>query len=534
MTTPPRLFRGGTIRPRVGAPAVAELLVRDGVVAAVGEGLQPPIGTDVVDLGGRALLPGFVDAHVHPPMAGLQRLGHRIDEGSDLPSTWAQVREAAASVGAGWLVVTGYSAILFARARVTRHDLDEIVGHRPALLVNSDQHGGLASTTALRASGLWDDTGDARLVERDAGGVPTGLVNEEGLGRLLAAVPPPTRAAQEAALIEGIRMLNSVGVVGWQDAMVGSLSGAFDSGPLYRAFAEDGRLTARVSAALGWDRARGIEQIDELRERRAQLPTGSFHAPAVKIFVDGVLEAGTAAMLTDYADTAGIPLGTAGGSLIDPAALRTAVVALDRAGFDVHMHAIGDRAVRSALDAVAAARDGGDPSRRHQIAHAMFVDPADLPRFAALDVTLDLQPIWAAADFLDYGQYAVYVGPERLAAMMRLADWDRTGLRWAFGSDWPVNTPDPLQGIRGAVRRALVGEAAARFDHQVLSAETAWRAATEGAAYASRLDGNGTLVAGANADFIVLDVDPFASTAADPVLEETWFAGEPVFRRAEG
>ncbi|MGO2746734.1 amidohydrolase [Microbacterium sp.] len=480
-----------------------------------------------IDLDGRILTPGFIDAHVHPLAAELALGGASVTPDSSVDECWHQVRTAATSASTdSWVVVAGYSAIRFAAERITRRELDAVEAEHPVVLINSDRHGALANTAALRASGLLDAT--SGFLERFNDGSPTGIVNESALTTLLGAVTPPDAATQRRALLDAQRRLHALGVIGWQDAFVGEIQGSPDPSVPYRSIAADGLLTARVSAALGWDRNRGLEQIDELVSRRAELPRGRFSAPAVKIFVDGVHESGTAAMRADYFDASGAPLGHNGQLAIEPDLLRAAVGRLDALDFDVHMHAIGDRAVHEGLDAVAAARQAnGQRGTRHQIAHVTFLEAGDAERFRTLDVTMNLQPVWTADDFLDFDQYARYVGPEPMERMSRLADWSGGGIRIAMGSDWPVSTPDPLRGIRAAVRRSLSGDSTVRFEHQALSREAAWRAYTAGSAWSSRLDGSGTLEPGSLADFVVWDGDPF-DDQQDASVAQTWVGGEAV------
>lgn len=526
-----RLITGARIRTGDSAD-LTTLLIRDGTIVAIGgddltEQTAGSPSLSRVDLDGRIVTPGFIDAHVHPLAAELASGGPSVTPDSPVEECWRVVRTAAAEAPSGaWVVVAGYSAIRFSAEAITRRDLDAIEADHPVVLINSDRHGALANTTALRASGLLD--ADSDFLERFDDGTPTGVVNEIALNTLLSAVTPPDDAMQRHALLAAQRRLHALGIVGWQDAFVGEIQGSPDvSGP-YRSLAADGLLTARVSGALGWDRDRGLDQIDDLLARRVDSPLGRFSVPAVKIFVDGVHESGTAAMRADYFDASGTPLGHNGAMAIEPGLLRAAICALDALDFDVHLHAIGDRAVHEGLDAFAAAREAnGHRGTRHQIAHVTFLEEGDAERFCSLDVTLNLQPVWTADDFLDFAQYSRYVGAEPMSRMSRLADWHRAGARFAMGSDWPVSTPDPLLGIRAAVRRSLTGDSAKRFDLQVLDRSVAWRAYTAGSAWSARLDGSGSLTNGNFADFVVWDGDPCDDDSQASVAQ-TWVGGEVV------
>lgn len=525
------LITGARIRTGDTAENTTVLIHGETIQAIGDDGLADDLrGTGSMrrlDLGGRIVTPGFIDAHVHPLAAELALGGASVTPDSTVEECWQAVRSAAVPASAGaWIVVAGYSAIRFSAARITRRELDAVEAQHPVVLINSDRHGALANTAALRASGLLD--ADSGFLERFDDGTPTGIVNESDLNALLAAVAPPDAATQRRTLVAAQRRLHGLGIVGWQDAFVGEIQGSPDASGPYRALAAEGLLTARVSGALGWDRDRGLEQIDDLIARRAELPLGRFSVPAVKIFVDGVHESGTAAMRADYFDASGTPLGHNGRLAIEPDLLQTAVRSLDALDFDIHLHAIGDRAVHEGLDAFAAAREAnGHRGTRHQIAHVTFLEDGDAERFRTLDVTLNLQPVWTADDFLDFDQYARYVGPEPMARISRLTDWYRAGARFAMGSDWPVSTPDPLLGIRAATRRSLTGDSTARFGGQVLSRNAAWHAYTAGSAWSSRLDGTGALMTGNFADFIVWDGDPFEDVHRVSV-EQTWVGGEAV------
>ena len=527
-------------RVRTGDPLVpfgTVLAVENGMVSSVG--FEQPDADDwtIVDLGGRTVLPGFIDGHVHPLLGGGHERGCDLGGIDTIEGYWSAIRAyQQATPGDGLLTITGYSAILVATTHVNRLDLDAVVGDRAVLMVNSDQHGALASTAALQQAGIMDApaTAQGKHIERLPDGTPSGLINEESiqLVRRLAGPPSETDAAQD--VLAGQRALHRLGVVGWQDALLGTEFGTVDVGRVYLALAEQETLTARVTGAIYWDRTRGLEQLDSIIERRAQYSAGRFRAPAVKMLLDGVHEAGTAAMLENYFDAAGHPLGNSGGTMIEPADLARVLIALDANDFDVHFHALGDRAVREALDAVEAARRAnGYRGTRHQIAHLTFVATDDLPRFRGLDVTANLQLVWTASDFLDFPQYETYVGEEAMSRMSQLATWDGYGIRWSAGSDWPVSSPNPFDALQAAVHRSLHGEPLDSIRAQHLPLSTALAAYTSGSAFSSRLDSNGVLRRGMNADFIVLGDDPFAhENLTDCVVEQTVIAGETVYSAA--
>lgn len=518
-------------------------LVPFGTVLTVENGLVSTVGFDrpdsadgwtIVDLGGRFVMPGFVDGHVHPLLGGGRERGCDVSGLPSIEDYWSTIREFdRAHPGDGLLTVTGYSAILVANTHVTRRDLDAVIPHRPVLMINSDQHGALANTAALTQAGILDAAATAHdpHIEKFPDGTPSGLINEEAiqLVRQLAAPPSESDAAQDVLAAQ--QVLHRFGVVGWQDALLGSEFGTVDVGRVYLQLAQDDTLTGRVAGAIYWDRTRGLEQLDSILERRESYSRGRFSAPTVKMLLDGVHEAGTAAMLENYCDADGNPLGHNGGTMIEPADLNRALVALDAHGVDVHFHALGDRAVREALDAVQAAREAnGHRGTRHQIAHLTFVATDDLPRFRQLDVTANLQLVWTADDFLDFAQYEKYVGAEAMSRMSQLATWNDYGIHWSAGSDWPVSSPNPFDALQAAVNRSLRGVAPESMRSQRLPLSTALAAYTSGSAFTSRLDRNGVLRAGMNADFVVLSDDPYSvDNVSDCRVLETVIGGESVY-----
>jgi predicted amidohydrolase YtcJ len=281
-----------------------------------------------------------------------------------------------------------------------------------------------------------------------------------------------------------------------------------------------------VCGALWWDRARGVEQIESLVARRTRV--GTFATPMVKIMLDGVVENFTAAMVEPYLHGHGRGL-----SFVDDQTLRDAVKALDAAGFGVHFHAIGDAAVRSALDAVAAsARSAG---MRHQIAHLQVVDPGDLPRFAGLGVIPNIQAYWATHEPQLDNVCIPALGQERTSWLYPFGDLERSGAVLAMGSDWPVTTADPWQAIHVAVNRALPGHETL-LPQQALSLSTALTAATLGSAEANGCREAGVIAVGHHADLVVLDRDPFKgppSEIGQTRVRQTFIEGQRVYAGAQ-
>jgi predicted amidohydrolase YtcJ len=344
-------------------------------------------------------------------------------------------------------------------------------------------------------------------------------------------LPPVGHAQWLDAILEAQRHLHSLGITAWQDAWV-----LPETLAAYRTLAEDGRLTARVVAALWWDRHRGGEQIADLVERRREGTVGRLRAGTVKIMQDGVCESLTAGMLEPYLSNDGEPTGERGLSHVDPEELKEHVTALDREGFQVHVHAIGDRAVREGLDAFQAARDANGPrDARHHMAHLQVVHPDDIPRFAQLDVVANAQPYWACLDPQMRDLNLPILGSERSRNQYPFRRLQRSGARLAFGSDWSVTTANPFPQIEVAVTRTPPGEPDADvfLPDERLDLAAAVDAFTKGSAFVNFLDQDaGSIEPGKLADLVVLDRDLF-DRGAGPIREAkvllTMVEGEKVF-----
>jgi predicted amidohydrolase YtcJ len=421
----------------------------------------------------------------------------------------------------------------------SRELLDQATGGRPAYLTNRDGHGAWASTRALELVGIdarTPDPPDGRI-ERNADGSAQGTLHEGAASLVGRHVPAVTFDERLRGLLLAQEHLHARGITAWQDAIVGEYLGSADPLPVYLAAAAAGKLTARVQGALWWDRSRGGEQLPDILARREQGQAGRFRANTVKIMQDGVAESFTAGMIEPYLDSCGCQTANRGLSHVDAAELREYVTLLDAAGFQVHLHAIGDRAVRESLDAIEAARAAnGANDHRHHIAHLQVMHPDDIPRFAALGVTANVQALWAAHEPQMDELTIPFIGPERAARQYLFGDLLRSGARLAGGSDWAVSSANPLRAIQVAVNRTLPGSTGAAAEPllpaQRLSLAEALAAYTTGSAYVNHLDETGAIEAGRLADLVVLDRDPFAGPPdeiADAAVELTYVAGQRVY-----
>jgi len=527
-----------------GTWAEAVALRGDRIVAVGTEAeVREQIGSsvDALHLPGRMIVAGFQDGHVHPPTAGRNRLTVSLNDLAGRADYLdAVARYAAANPDEPWIVGGGWAMEYFPGGTPTKEDLDAIVPDRPVFLFNRDVHGAWVNSKALELGGITKDTPDPAdgRIERDPRtGEPTGTLHEGAAYSFNDhVVPVPDEAALRAALLNAQSYLHSLGITGWQDAWVTP-----ESEVAYRSIAASGELTARVVGALWWDRHRGLDQVPDLmarRERGSVAGLGSFHPTSVKIMTDGVLENFTGALLEPYCDGCGGHTDNLGLAYVDRAELAEAVTALDGHGFQVHMHAIGDRAVRNALDAVAAARAAnGVADNRHHIAHIQLVTPEDKARFSQLDVVANCQTYWAQTEPQMEELTIPFLGRDRADLQYPFADLLRSGARLAMGSDWSVTTANPLEQMEVAVNRIdPENRSNAPFlPEQRLTLAQAIAGFTTGTAYVNHDDQeSGSIEVGKRADLAVLDRNVFTAPAtelSDACVELTIASGRVVFER---
>lgn len=503
----------------------APLLVQGGVIAAIGEDAvdRAKPGTPELDARGGLVTPGFQDAHIHPYHAGIDLLRLALNDETTATAYFDRIAAyCAANPDLEWIRGGGWAMEAFPGGVPTAAALDAVTGGRPAFLSNRDGHGAWVNTAALERAGVTASTPDPvdGRIERDADGRPIGMLQEGAMDLVSDLLPPTTDEEIDAAFLVAQRQLLAWGITGWQDAMIGTVHGLPDLLASSLRLADRGEILAHVVGALWWERDRGLEQVPELVERRA-LAAGRerFRATSVKIMQDGVPENFTAAMLTPYLDAHGHDSGETGKSFVDPAVLREAAIALDAEGFQLHVHTIGDRAVREALDAIEAARvANGIRDARHHLAHIQVIHPDDVPRFARLGVIANAQPYWATHEPQMDDLCIPFLGPERARWQYPFGSLARSGAVLAFGSDWSVTTADPLQIIHVAVNRALFSAPPEEplWGEQALSLGDALTAATAGSAFVNHdEDRAGRLLPGLAGDLAILDRDITAAPAAE-------------------
>lgn len=499
--------------------------VRDGRIVAVGTDaeIREHVGakTEVIDLRGRMLLPGFQDAHIHPPASGLEMLQCNLSEEYSAEG-YARIIKTYATEHpeVEWITGGGWSMDVFPGGTPTKEALDAVLPDRPAFLPNRDGHGAWVNSKALAIASITRDTPDPTdgRIERDPAGEPSGTLHEGAMGLVAEHMPSVTQEELEEGLRIAQSYLHSLGITAWQDAIVG---GSYPTLQAYVACAERGDLTARVTGALWWDRHRGEEQVDELIDARAGSFVGRFRATSVKIMQDGIVENFTAGVLDPYLDADGNPTENRGLSFVDPELLKTYVTRLDHEGFQVHFHALAERAVREALDAIEAARAAnGQNDLRHHLAHIQVVHPDDIPRFRELAVVANAQPLWASLEGQMIHLTIPFLGRERSSWQYPFGSLVRSGVILAGGSDWSVSSPNPMWEIAVAVHRMvprrytyITGETATReafLPEERIDLPTAIHAFTMGSAYVNHLDDvTGSIEPGKYADLVVTDRNLF-------------------------
>jgi len=507
------VFIGGTIRtmdPDVGSPeAVA---VRDGRIVFVGSesGGQGLIGSEtrVVDLQGRMLLPGFQDTHVHPVTGGIELGECDLNTAASRAEVVSMIGECAGkNPSSEWVRGGGYQLPHFPGGSPSRHLLDSLVRDRPAYLSSADGHSAWVNSRALELAGVDQTTADPPegRIEREPNGLPAGTLRESAMGLVGRLLPAYQEEDFRRGLERALEMAGRFGITTWHEASA-------DAGMLaaYAAERDAGTLTVRSCVSLRVDPKLGVAVADSFVVLRNRFAGGLVRPVAAKIFLDGVIEGQTAALLEDYTDRPGY-LGELN---VQPDSLAAIVGALDEAGFKVHLHAIGDRAIRTAFDAFEQQhdRDGG-AGPRHIMAHIQLFDPADIPRFAELGVVASFQPLWAYEDTYITDLTVPRLGPARSRWLYPIRSVMETSAIVAAGSDWSVSSMDPLRAIEVAVtRRSPTAEAGVAWipEEEVSLTEILYAYTMGGAMAGDMEDETGSITVGKYADLIVLDRDLYA------------------------
>ncbi|MGB0031030.1 MAG: amidohydrolase [Candidatus Sulfotelmatobacter sp.] len=492
------------------------IAVRGDRIQAVGkngdiEKLKGP-QTQVIDLGGHFVMPGFNDAHLHLADAGLQKLNVDLTGVRTLDEFRQRVLAKVETAKPGeWILGGGWDETMWAvKALPSRWDLDEVSGGHPVILDRVDGHLAVANTRALRLASITIASRDPQggQIDRDANGQPTGILRDTAQGAVRTVIPQPTHEARRHGIEVALADLAEQGVTSAQD-----YSPDWQNFQIYEELEKDGKLTARISEWLPFD-----DSIEELQKKRDSHPQSDLmlHTGMLKGFMDGSLGGHTAALLEPYADdpnNSGLPR-------YETAKLNDMARERVLAGFQLGFHAIGDKGVQMALDAFAEAEkvareqkakaaNGGDDYRL-RIEHAQVTTPAQIVRFKELKVIASMQPSHVLTD-MRWAQDRL--GPKRAATSYAWAAFLNKGVPLAFGTDYPVEPVTPFRGLYAAVTRKSEDGKQQYFPEQRLTMDQAIAAYTTGSAFAEFEEKEkGKLEPGMLADFIVLDRDVTASS----------------------
>lgn len=490
--------------------------------------------TRTLDLCGKMVLPGLCDSHVHLIDAGIDLTECSLVEcknSKEILDTISKYAKEHPSLP--WIRGSGWSLPSFPDGNPTAAQLDAACGDRPAYFDSQDYHSAWVNSRALEIGSITKETRDPKggHIERDRKtGEPSGTLRESAMELVARHLPARSAGVYSAGLKKGQELANQFGITSIQDALATT--------EILRAYAEAekaGLLKLKVRGAQKAEPDKNDEeQIAQMLElRRTFSKNKRVSAGTVKIFADGVIEAHTAALLKPYSDRK----KESGELNFEPARLEALVSRLDKEGFQIHVHAIGDRAVRATLDAFEKARlANGATGGRHHIAHLELIDEADLKRFRALDVTATIQPFWAQKDDYIRKLTEPLIGPERSKKVYTFKGLSDNAAVLAAGSDWPVSSLNPLDAIEVAVTRKAPGAKSGKpwLPEERLDLATSLSAYTIGGAYVNHRDREtGSLEVGKAADFIVLDQNLF-DIPPDKIHKTkvllTFLDGEEIYR----
>lgn len=510
-----KYFTGGTIWCSLGLTAQS-LRISDGKIASINSTPEP--GDEVIELGDQFLAPAFMDGHAHPLFAGRQAQGPLVNGLNSVEEMLAEVkRYADANPDQPWIIGGAYEAVVIERGDFLASWLDEVVSDRPVVLRAVDHHTIWVNTKALEIGGITSSTVDPEggSIARNPDGSPRGTLREPSAMDLITRhCPPATIESDVKAIAWASDRFVESGVTAATDAWIEpGMAEAYIAADAAGVLAIDMNLFFLAQPdswrRLKADYLRVREQINNLS------PDSHLTARTIKIILDGALSAGTAALLSPYCDDpTSVGLFTWNDDeLLDAAAY------FDGEGFQLHIHAIGDGAIRQGLDVIEKITEiNPSRDRRPVIAHAQLIDPADLPRFAELGVIANYQPLWTYLDPMNKILIAPRLGEERNSRQYQLASMVASGARIAYGSDWPVTSHIPLEALAVPTHRQSPDHQpqGGWSPHESISIEESLSFYTHGVAYQNfEEDRVGELKVGAEADLMILSGNPLTCDPHD-------------------
>ena len=507
------------------------LLIDAGKVVATGkhaEMAKRAGDARVVDGKGRTALPGLIDAHGHVMGLGIMSLQADLTGTTSLDAALARIRSFADSHKEDrWIIGRGWNQVVWKLGRFpTAQELDAVVADRPVWMERIDGHAAWANSAALKLAGIDRNTKDpvGGRIERDAEGNPTGVLVDAAMDLVGSKIPPASEAQLDKALASALQIMAGVGMTGVSDAGIDVAT--FNR---YKRFAEAGKLTTRINAMIGGTG----KDFDAIGKDGPLLGYGHdfLSVRSVKLYADGALGSRGAAMLMPYSDDA----KNSGLLFSKPDEMTAMISKVFAHGYQVCVHAIGDKGNREVLDSFAAAYTNYPAAKalRNRIEHAQVVSLDDIPRFVDLDLIASMQPTHATSDM---NMAEDRVGHERIKGAYAWRSFLKQGTRIAGGSDFPVESPNPFFGLHAAVTRQDHDghPPGGWYPKQAMTVTEALRAFTLDAAYAAHQeDTQGTLEPGKWADFILIDQDIFK---IDPAriwktrVLQTWVAGKSVYQ----